>query len=99
MQDVVCCMLLTAHFCAPSPPRRLICTPHAAAWTRHLLLMAQAGSGHNPAVLPAAYLMQYLPSVGMMLMCIIGPGRAQQIKTGGSGYDLKSMLGKPDQKN
>lgn len=41
--------------------------------------------------MPAAYLMQYVPSLGMLVMKKIGPGRAAQMK-GGGGYDVKAML-------
>ena len=36
--------------------------------------------------------MQYTPSLGMLVMKLIGPGRAAQMKGGSSGYDVKSML-------
>ena len=35
--------------------------------------------------------MQYAPSLGMLVMKKIGPGRAAQMK-GGGGYDVKAML-------
>ena len=41
--------------------------------------------------MPAAYLMQYVPPLGMLVMKKIGPGRAAQMK-GGGGYDVKAML-------
>lgn len=40
----------------------------------------------------AGYLVQYTPSLGMLVMKLIGPGRAAQLKGGRSGYDVKSML-------
>lgn len=50
--------------------------------------------------LSAGYLMQYTPSLGMLVMKMIGPGRAAQMKGGSSGYDVKSMLfGKSNGKN
>ena len=36
--------------------------------------------------------MQYTPSLGMLVMKLIGPGRAALLKGGSSGYDVKSML-------
>ena len=36
--------------------------------------------------------MQYIPSEGMLVVKLIGPGRAAQLKGGRSGYDVKSML-------
>lgn len=46
------------------------------------------------------YLMQYTPSLGMLVMKMIGPGRAAQMKGGSGGYDVKSMLfGKSNGKN
>lgn len=45
------------------------------------------------SMLTAAYVFQYAPQVGMWFMKMIGPGRTAQIKSGGSGYDLKGMMG------
>ena len=43
--------------------------------------------------------MQYLPSLGMLVMKLVGPGRAAQLKGGSSGYDVRSMLfGNKDRK-
>lgn len=36
--------------------------------------------------------MQYSPSLGMLVMKLIGPGRAAQMKGGSGGYNVKSML-------
>lgn len=46
----------------------------------------------NHPVLLMGYLMQYSPSLGMLVMKLVGPGRAAQLKGGRSGYDVKSML-------
>lgn len=48
---------------------------------------------HSYVIMPCAagYLMQYAPSLGMLVMKKIGPGRAAQMK-GGGGYDVKTML-------
>ncbi|CAL8465292.1 g4827 [Coccomyxa elongata] len=43
-------------------------------------------------VLLLGYLCQYWPTLGIWIMKKIGPLRAAQLKSGGSGYDLKSML-------
>ncbi len=40
----------------------------------------------------AGYLCQYWPTLGIWIMKKIGPLRAAQLKSGGSGYDIKSML-------
>jgi hypothetical protein len=40
----------------------------------------------------AAYLMQYLPTLGLSVMKVVGPGRAASLKEGGSGYDMKAMF-------
>lgn len=40
----------------------------------------------------AGYLCQYWPSLGIWIMKKIGPMRAAQLKSGGSGYNIKSML-------
>ncbi|EIE23214.1 NAD(P)-binding protein [Coccomyxa subellipsoidea C-169] len=43
-------------------------------------------------VLLLGYLCQYWPTLGIWIMKKIGPLRAAQLKSGGSGYDIKSML-------
>ena len=40
----------------------------------------------------AGYLCQYWPSFGIWVMKKIGPLRAAQLKSGGSGYDFVSMV-------
>lgn len=40
----------------------------------------------------AAYMCQYWPGLGLWVMKKVGPLRAAQLKSGGSGYDLKAML-------
>jgi hypothetical protein len=41
---------------------------------------------------PAAYLMQYVPQLGLAVMKQIGPKRAKAISSGQSGYNLSAML-------
>ncbi|WIA36880.1 hypothetical protein OEZ86_008130 [Tetradesmus obliquus] len=43
-------------------------------------------------VLTMAYLMQYLPLLGWMVLKKVGPGRARALSSGKSGYDVSSML-------
>jgi hypothetical protein len=40
----------------------------------------------------AAYLMQYLPVLGWMVLKKVGPSRARALDSGKSGYDVSSML-------
>lgn len=40
----------------------------------------------------AGYLCQYWPTFGIWVMKKIGPLRAAQLKSGGSGYDFVSMV-------
>lgn len=40
----------------------------------------------------AAYLMQYLPLLGWMVLKKVGPGRARALSSGKSGYNVSSML-------
>lgn len=43
-------------------------------------------------VCPAAYLMQYVPQVGLAVMKYIGPKRACALSSGQSGYNLAAMM-------
>lgn len=40
----------------------------------------------------AGYLMQYLPTLGLAVMKLVGPSRAAAIKSGESGYSMQSLL-------
>ena len=40
----------------------------------------------------AAYLCQSWPALGLWIMKKVGPLRAAQLKSGGSGYDMKAMF-------
>jgi hypothetical protein len=40
----------------------------------------------------AAYLMQYVPQVGLAVMKYIGPKRARALSSGQSGYNLAAMM-------
>lgn len=40
----------------------------------------------------AAYLMQYLPQLGLAVMKQIGPKRARAISSGQSGYNLSAFM-------
>lgn len=42
--------------------------------------------------LGAAYLSQYCPALCIWIMKKVGPLRAAQLKSGGSGYDIKAMF-------
>ena len=41
------------------------------------------------SVTAAGYVVQYMPSLAKLVLMKIGPRRAQALKGGGSGYDLK----------
>lgn len=43
-------------------------------------------------VLPAAYLMQYVPQLGLAVMKWIGPKRARALSSGQSGYNLSAFM-------
>ena len=58
----------------------------------HLWLIIRHQRVRVQNVLGAAYLMQYLPTLGLAVMKLIGPGRAASLKGGSGGYDIKSML-------
>jgi hypothetical protein len=45
-----------------------------------------------PLPVATAYLMQYLPLLGWMVLKKVGPGRALALSSGKSGYDVGSML-------
>jgi len=41
---------------------------------------------------PTAYLMQYTPSLGWLIMKKVGPARARAVSSGKNGYDVVRIL-------
>jgi hypothetical protein len=54
--------------------------------------VATAAAAAVTAAHCTAYLMQYVPQLGLAVMQYIGPKRARALSRGQSGYDLSAMM-------